>query len=188
MVEFKRKKLELAYDAKIVALYKDYLETPDGKTVCYDYIKHKTRGGAGVLLVDSEENTYLVRQYRNSINAVDMEIPAGGYSYAGEPGSDCAVREAEEETGFVPTEIYHVTNAVSAIGTFDEKTDIYIGTGLKRGNIKLDPDEFIDVVKLSVDEVIGLVFDGTIVDSKTILALFAYKHMRNSGIIKNLKS
>lgn len=186
MVEFKRKKLELAFDAKIVALYKDYLETPDGKTVCYDYIKHKTCGGAGVLLVDSEENTYLVKQYRNSINAVDMEIPAGGYSYMGEPGSACAIREAEEETGFVPTEIFHVTNTVSAIGTFDEKTDIYIGTGLKRGNVKLDPDEFIDVVKLSVDEALRLVFDGTIVDSKTILALFAYKHMRNSGIIKSI--
>lgn len=66
------------------------------------------------------------------------------------------------------------------------KKPIYIGTGLKRGNVKLDPDEFIDVVKLSVDEALRLVFDGIIVDSKTILALFAYKHMRNSGIIKSI--
>ncbi len=186
MIEFKRKKLELVSDAKIVALYKDYLETPDGTTVCYDYIKHKTKGGAGILLVDGDENTYLVKQYRNSIDAVDMEIPAGGYAYRGEAGDECAKREAEEETGFIPTEIFHVANAVSAIGTFDEKTDIYIGTGLRRGNVKLDADEFIDVVKLSVDDALGLVFDGTIVDSKTILALFAYKHMRNSGIIRSL--
>lgn len=77
MVEFKRKSLELLYDAKIVALYKDVLETPDGGEVVYDLIKHKSGGGAGILLVDEEEYTYLVRQYRNSLDAVDLEIPAG---------------------------------------------------------------------------------------------------------------
>ena len=70
MVEFKRKSLELLYDAKIVALYKDVLETPDGGEVVYDLIKHKSGGGAGILLVDEEEYTYLVRQYRNSLDAV----------------------------------------------------------------------------------------------------------------------
>ena len=92
MVEFKRKSLELLYDAKIVALYKDVLETPDGGEVVYDLIKHKSGGGAGILLVDEEEYTYLVRQYRNSLDAVDLEIPAGGYSFHGESGETCALR------------------------------------------------------------------------------------------------
>ena len=107
MVEFKRKSLELLYDAKIVALYKDVLETPDGGEVVYDLIKHKSGGGAGILLVDEEEYTYLVRQYRNSLDAVDLEIPAGGYSFHGESGETCALREAEEETGWIPQDIYH---------------------------------------------------------------------------------
>ena len=89
----------MLYDAKIVALYKDVLETPDGGEVVYDLIKHKSGGGAGILLVDEEEYTYLVRQYRNSLDAVDLEIPAGGYSFHGESGETCALREAEEETG-----------------------------------------------------------------------------------------
>lgn len=186
MVEFKREKMELVCEAKVIELYKDYLTTPGGDTVCYDYIKHKRGGGAGVLLVDEEENTYLVKQYRNSIDAVDMEIPAGGYSYIGEKGITCAIREAEEETGFIPQKMYHVANMVSAIGTFDERTDVYIGTELGKGNVKLDPDEYIEVVKLSVDSAIELVYKGEIVDSKTIAALFAYKQMRNSGIINKI--
>lgn len=186
MVEFEREKMELICESKIVELYKDYLKTPDGNTVCYDYIKHKRGGGAGVLLVDSDECTYLVKQYRNSINAVDMEIPAGGYSYIGEPGDTCAVREAEEETGLIPQELYHVANIVSSIGTFDERTDVYIGTHLKKGNVSLDPDEYIDVVRIPVNDAINMIYKGDIIDSKTVAALFAYKEMRNTGIIKEI--
>ena len=72
MVEFKRKSLELLYDAKIVALYKDVLETPDGGEVVYDLIKHKSGGGAGILLVDEEEYTYLVRQWIWRFRQVDI--------------------------------------------------------------------------------------------------------------------
>ena len=183
MVEFKRQKLELMYQSKIVSVYKDYLETPDGGTVVYDYIKHNSGGGAGVLLVDEDEFTYLVRQYRNSIDSVDLEIPAGGYSTKDESGEICALREAEEETGWVPKNLYHVTNTVSSIGTFDERTDIYIGTGLQKGNVKYDEDEYIEIVRLSVNDAIEKIYKGEIVDSKTIIALFAYKHMKNTCII-----
>lgn len=186
MLEFKKKNQELLYDSKIVALYKDYLETPNGNIVEYDFIKHKSGGGAGVLLVDKDEYTYLVKQYRNSIDALDIEIPAGGYSYKGEPGELCAIREAEEETGFIPEEIYHVSNIISSVGTFDEKTDIYIGVKLKKGQIKFDPDEFIELLHLSVDDAINMVYEGKIIDSKTIIALFAYKDMKQRGIIKEI--
>lgn len=184
MVEFKREKMELLCESKIVELYKDYLVTPKGNTVCYDYIKHKRGGGAGILLVDDEENTYLVKQFRNSISGVDLEIPAGGYAFIGEDGKACAIREAEEETGLIPQEVFHVSNIVSSIGTFDERTDVYIGINLKKGEIKLDPDEYIEIVKINVDDAISKIFGGEIIDSKTVAALFAYKHMKETGIIK----
>lgn len=183
MVEFERIKLEKAYESVLVEAYKDYLKMPDGNTVVYDYLHHKTGGGAGALLVDDEENTYLVRLYRNSINRASLEIPAGAYSKSGESGEVCAVREAEEETGLIPTKLYHISNMVSSIGTYDEMTDVFIGTGLKEGVRKLDPAEFIDVVKLTIDEAFEKVKDGTIVDSKTILALYAYRYMRAVGEI-----
>lgn len=186
MIEFTRKKMELCYDSKIVALYKDYLETPDGNTVCYDYIKHKSGGGAGILLIDENEYTYLVRQYRNSIDSVNIEIPAGGYSFVGETGESCAVREAEEETGYIPERVYHVSNIVSAIGTFDEKTDVYIGTHLKKGNVKLDPDEYIDLIHIPVKEALNMIYEGKIIDSKSVVAILAYQDMKQRGIIKDL--
>lgn len=184
MVEFTRRNMELVYDAKIVSLYRDYLETPDGKTVVYDYIKHKSGGGAGILLVDSREYTYLVRQYRNSISAVSVEIPAGGYLSAGESGEVCALREAEEETGWVPRRVYHVADMVSSIGTFDERTDVYIGTDLREGKVKYDADEYIDILHIPVADAVQMIYQGKIVDGKTIVALFAYTDMRHKGIIE----
>ena len=84
MLDFIKNKSELVYDSKIVALYKETLTTPRGNTVVYDYIKHKSGGGAGALVVDENEYTYLVKQYRNTLDKVNVEIPAGGYSYVGE--------------------------------------------------------------------------------------------------------
>ncbi len=183
MLEFNKNKSELVYDSKIVALYKDTLTTPRGNTVVYDYIKHKSGGGAGALVVDDNEYTYLVKQYRNTLDKVNIEIPAGGYSYVGEKGLDCALREVEEEIGFIPQNMYHVANMISSVGTFDEKTDVYIGTNLKKGERKLDPDEFIEIIHIPIDEAISLIYSGEIIDSKTIVALLAYKDMKSNGII-----
>lgn len=185
MIEFTRKALEVAYDGKIVSCYKDYLETPDGTSVVYDLIRHKSGGGAGILLVDDKEYTYLVRLYRNSIDAVSIEIPAGGYSTKDETGEICAVREAEEETGFFPKKIYHVANVVSSIGTFDEKTDVFIGTNLVSGTCDWDPEEYIELMHVSIEDAMKMVYDGTIVDSKTVLALFAYQEYKRNGIISS---
>ncbi|MGN0151321.1 MAG: NUDIX hydrolase [Wujia sp.] len=183
MDKFNRKKQELVYDGKIVAVYKDYLETPDGESVIFDYLKHKHGGGSSVLLVDQDECTYLIRQYRNSIDDISIEIPAGGYNFPGESGETCARREAEEETGLIPNRMYHVSNVVSSIGTYDERTDIFIGTDLKTGTVHYDPNEFIDVLRIPVDEAMDMVYDGRISDSKTVVALFAYYHMKQKGII-----
>lgn len=178
-MEFKRLGQELLYESKIVSLYKDVLQNPAGKVVEYDLIKHKAHGGAGVLLVDDEGFTYLVKQYRNSIDRVNLEIPAGGYSFEGESGEVCALREAKEETGFVPQKLIHVSNPVSAIGTFDERTDIYIGVDLKEGKTNYDEDEFIEVVRLSVDDAMKLIESGEIIDAKTVIALLAYQYYKN---------
>lgn len=183
MLEFNKIKSELVYESKIVSLYKETLMTPSGNTVVFDYIKHKNGGGAGALVVDDEEYTYLVKQYRNSLDKVNIEIPAGGYSYAGESGVDCALREVEEEIGFIPQNMYHVSNIISSVGTYDEKTDIYIGTKLKKGERKLDPDEYIEIMHISIDEAISMIYSGEIIDSKTIIALLAYKDMKSNGII-----
>ena len=117
-----------------------------------------------------------MRQYRNSLDAVDLEIPAGGYSFHGESGETCALREAEEETGWIPQDIYHVSNMISSVGTFDEKTDVYIGRNLKKGKRHLDPTEFIEIVRVPMEEAREMIY-----------SVWMLKNMVRKLLIRRLK-
>lgn len=175
-LEFKRIKRELKYEAHRVKVYEDEYERPDKVHVHYDYVEN--RNGAGVLLVDDEGMLILVKQYRITLDRCDIEIAAGCYeddeSENLEKAKVAALREAEEETGFIPTKLELVNNIIAAVGLFSERTAIFIGTDLKEGKIKRDPDEFIDLVKLSLDEALNMIKTGEICDSKTIIAILFY--------------
>ncbi len=184
----------LRYKGHRVKVYEDVMETPDGEKVYYDFVEN--RNGSGVLLVDAEGKLLFVKQYRNCIDDMDIEIPAGcaetgdfEYNYAGtdkkspkdftredfesseNPFYLCALREAEEETGLIPEKLEFISYIIAAVGLFSERTAVYIGRDLKKGKLNRDPDEFIDIIRLSLDEALEYVRDGRIVDSKTILAI-----------------
>ena len=212
---------KLKYKAHRVKVYEDKLTTPDGETVYYDYVEN--RNGSGVLLIDNEGKLLFVKQYRNSLNDVDIEIPAGcaevydfsdkdaernmlsddklnkntdirsrnaseytreDFENTENPYYICALREAEEETGFIPNTLYFINYIVAAVGLFSERTAVYIGTDLIRGKENPDSDEFIDLVRLSLDEALAKIYDGTLKDSKTILAILAYKDLKERNIIE----
>ena len=161
--KFIREKKELAYHAHIFDVYNDYLRLPDGKHIVYDLVDH----------VDEDGNLILVSQYRNAVDDITLEVPAGCMDEGEDPGQ-CAVRELEEETGYIAQELQFVTKTYLAIGTSNEQTYIYIATDLKKGIRQLDPEEFIRIRRLSLAEAMTMIQTGEIVDSKTIIAILAY--------------
>lgn len=169
---FKREKLELAYRAHVFNVYNDHLILPDGRKAVYDLIKHSP--GACILPVCDDGRILLVRQYRNSIDEITYEVPAG-FIDAGETPEDAAIRELKEETGYIAENVEYVTKTVLAIGTSDEQTYIYIGRKLSVGETELDENEFIDCESLSLEDIDTKIKNGEIVDSKTLIAIYAYK-------------
>jgi ADP-ribose pyrophosphatase len=172
---------KLVFKGHRVEVYEDEIKADDGRVFHYDYVHN--RNGAGILLVDDsedEEKLIFVKQYRNTVGKDDIEIPAGCQNFPEEDFLVCALREAEEETGYIPAKVYYLTKIIAAVGIFDEMTAIYIGTGLEEGCIKRDEDEFIDIVKMTLDEAVEAVYEGRIIDSKTIIAILAYKDLKNS--------
>ena len=190
MNSYKLLNRELKYKAHRVKVFEDTLERPDGEKVYYDFVEN--RNGSGVLLVDNEGKLLFVKQYRNSINDFDIEIPAGcaetddfenGFKFENSrqsfesfdnPFFKCALREAEEETGLIPKKLTFVNYIIAAAGLFSERTAVYIGTDLAEGEIKRDPDEFLDIIRLTPDEAMEYINNGKINDSKTIIAIMAY--------------
>lgn len=171
MEKYVRKKLKLAYHAHVFDVYNDHLELPDGREVVYDYIDH--RAGACVLPVTADGKLILVKQYRNSIDDITYEVPAGLID-AGESPAAAAARELEEETGYVSGRLEYITRTVLAIGTSNEQTYIYIGHDLKSGHMSQDADENIESEIIDITDAESMIRDGRIVDSKTIIAVYAY--------------
>ncbi len=174
MVEkFERLGRELAYEGVRINMYKDYLKTPEGKEIVWDHIEHP--GAAAVVPVNDEGKILLVNQYRNSVDRVTLELPAGKRDSLDEDFIACAARELEEETGYKSDDLEFLVSINTEIAFCNERIDVFVAKHLVPAKQDLDEDEFIDVKAYSVDDLVNMIFDGTIKDSKTMAAILAYK-------------
>lgn len=143
---------------------------PDGQVGERDIVLHN--GGAGVCVV-REGAMCLVRQYRVALGRMTLEIPAGKLD-GGEDPAACAARELLEETGLVAERLVPIAVSSSAPGFTNEKTRVFYAEGVSQHPAHPDPDEFVDVVWVALDEVLAAVRAGLIEDAKTVIsALFA---------------
>ena len=143
MEECKRIRRELMHRGVIVDFYKDTMRMPNGHEVDWDLISHK--GAAAVVAVKEDGRLFMVRQYRNPLERMTLELPAGALNFREEPPEVCARRELEEETGYMAGKMEHLVE-----------------------------DEFLDVFTYPVEELIQMIYDGKIQDSKTICGLMTY--------------
>lgn len=172
MREFKRIDRNLVYKGAIIDFCKDDVITPNGNQVKWDYLEHK--GAAAVIPVMDDGKILMVRQWRNAIDKFALEIPAGGKDSVDEPSKVCAARELEEETGYKSDKIEFLQTVVPAIAYSGEKIDVYVAFDLQEGQQNFDPDEDIELEMYTIDELMQMIVNNEINDSKTISALMTY--------------
>ena len=177
MEKLERLNRELMYKGAIIDLYKDTIKTPDWKIEYYDFIKHQ--GAAAVIPVRDDGKILMVKQYRNALDRFTIEIPAGGLQNANEPTKDAAARELEEETGYHSDDLELLITVRTTIAFCNEKIDIYVAKNLVKTEQHLDEGEYVDVLEFTIDELVNMVMDGTIEDSKTISAILAFDKKYN---------
>ncbi len=179
MEEFKRIKRELVVKGAIIDYYQDTMQIPNGNVAKWDLIDHK--GAAAVVAVREDGKLLMVCQYRNALERDTIELPAGGLEGRDEPTSVAAIRELEEETGYVCQQVELLTSIYTTVAFCNEKIDIYLARELRPGQQHLDEDEFINVEAYSVEELKQMIFDGKIQDAKTICGVLTYaaKYVEN---------
>lgn len=160
---------ERVYEGKLVKVNRLDVTLPDGKSAVREAIRHP--GASAIVPVDENGYVTLVRQYRAPIASVLLEIPAGKLDYKGEDRLEAAKRELREETGLTAENWVHLTDIVTAPGFCDELISIYLATGLSAGEDEPDEDEFLNIVKMPLAELIGMAKRGEITDSKTLVGL-----------------
>lgn len=175
MIEkIKRMRRDLIHKGNVINFYEDTMQMPNGKTAKWDFIEHK--GAAAVVAVHDDGKLIMVRQYRNALERITLELPAGCVDYQGEPTVDAARRELAEETGFKAESFELLISIYTTVAFCNEKIDIYIARGLKTGNQDLDEDEYINVETYDIDALCQMIYECKIQDSKTVAAIMAYKN------------
>ncbi len=127
--------------------------------------------------ITKEGKIVVVKQYRTPLNKVLIEIPAGKID-KGESPEDCAKREMEEETGYRIIKLVEIYQAYVSCGYSDEKMTYYAAiveklTKNERTHFP-DEDEELDIIELSPEDALKMIFSGEIEDAKTVSMIMAY--------------
>lgn len=137
----------------------------------------------GILVLDEEHNTYLVGQYRFTLNTYCWEIPEGGSPLTLDPLEN-GKRELREETGLVAAnwEVLlqmHLSNSVT-----DEYAIVYLATGLTQQEAEPEETEQLVVKKMPFEEAYQMVEKGVITDAISVAAIIKVKLLLAEGKLK----
>lgn len=144
---------------------------------------HFKNTAIGILVLDEEHNTYLVGQYRFTLNTYSWEIPEGGSLLTLNPLGN-GKRELREETGLVAAnwEVLlqiHLSNSVT-----DEYAIVYLATGLTQQEAEPEETEQLVVKKMPFEEAYQMVEKGIITDAISVAAIIKVKLLLAEGKLK----
>ncbi len=179
--ELVEKKLhgEAIFDGTLLHVRRDTVELPNGNQATREFIEHP--GASSVIPVFPNGDIILVKQYRYPIGRVTLEVPAGKLDAPDEDPLYCAQRELSEETGYEAAHMEKLTTIATTVGFSNEYIHMYKAEGLTPGPQHPDEDEFINVVRLPLDETVAMVLDGRIYDAKSVSSILMLERQRNGN-------
>ncbi len=141
--------------------------TPYVRTVlrCPDWVN--------VIAVTADEHVVLVRQFRFGTWSNTLEIP-GGLVDRGEPDvQTAALRELEEETGFVPERVTSLGWSHPNPAIQDNRLHTFLALDCRlKHEARPDPSEDLEVVLVPRAQLPRLVREGQITHALVLAALF----------------
>ncbi|MDR1131115.1 MAG: NUDIX hydrolase [Oscillospiraceae bacterium] len=162
------------YKGLIINATLDRVALQTGEHTLREVVEHP--GGVAVIPVDGEGYVYCVRQFRYPMNAHLLEVPAGKLE-TGEAPIRCAERELSEETGITAGEYTDLGRFYPSPGFCRETIYLYLARDLHFGQAHPDRHELLDVQRIHLDELIGLVMANALADAKTVIAVLKAKRL-----------
>lgn len=150
----------------------------DGTKIVRDIVDP---GEAAVILPITDNNEIVfITQYRESVNKISLELPAGIVE-PGERPIDTAKRELEEETGLISNNIESLISIYPSTGYTSEKVHIFLARDFENGNQKFDStEEILSVKKIKLEECINKIKNGELENASQIIGILLYytKYMK----------
>ena len=160
------------YKGRVIDLRDDEIQYENGITGYREVATHP--GGAAIVAV-KDGKIILVTQYRYPLNKIIYELPAGKLDHSEDPVV-CAKRELEEETGYISENFIKLGEIVSTPGFCNERLYLFLASGLKQGKKNHGEGEYgMETHYFSLGEIEEKIFNGEIIDAKTICAVYLAK-------------
>jgi len=162
------------FEGRIIRVEVLDVALPDGRTTTREIVHH---GPAVAAIVRRSDGRFVfIRQFRKAMERICFEMMAGNCD-PGEESKTSAIRELKEETGYKPDSIRFLAPIYPSFGYCDERIDIfYAEVGNEPGKTDFDPDEEIETVLLTEEEMDDLIRKGEVKDAKTLAAWMLYKN------------
>ena len=148
---------------------------PDRKR---EIVRHQ--GAVAVVALLEGDRVVLVRQYREAIRDVLLEVPAGVLDVPGEEPETAAIREIEEETSLRVRAIRPLHPIHTSPGFVDEAIHLFVA------DVEGDPrpaeeEGIVEVVAVPIAEAVRMVHRGEIADAKSAVAIVLAERVLAEG-------
>jgi 8-oxo-dGTP pyrophosphatase MutT (NUDIX family) len=157
---------ETVFDGEIVRLrISDYVR-PSGLRVRREVLDHN---GAVVIVPIEDDHVLMVRQPREAVGELMLELPAGKLDVAGEEPHDAAVRELAEEVGREAAQWTYLGGFYTAPAMLTEFIHLFVASELIPSDVAPIPEEEIEVVRVPLSHLPTLI--TRVRDAKTMIGL-----------------
>jgi 8-oxo-dGTP pyrophosphatase MutT (NUDIX family) len=152
-----------------ISVREDQVINPKGGNGIYGVVSFKNKA-IGIIPLDEENNTYLIGQYRYSLNEYSWEIPMGG-GPVDQDILESAKRELKEETGFTAEKWTKVCRLHTSNSVTDEEGFVFLAQELTAGETEFEETEDLQIKKLPFPEAVEMVMRDEITDAISVAGI-----------------
>lgn len=158
------------YSNPWIKLTEHDVTNPGGGKSIYGKVHYKNLA-IGIIPLDDQMNTWLVGQYRYTLDEYSWEIPMGG-GPIGISKLESAKRELKEETGLTATKWTEICKIHTSNSVTDEVGYALLAEELTEGETAFEETEDLQIKKLPFSEVLTMCDNGEITDSLSVAAIY----------------
>jgi 8-oxo-dGTP pyrophosphatase MutT (NUDIX family) len=151
------------YENPWIQVRQDEITNPKGGVGIYGVVSMKNKA-IGIVPLDAEGNTWLVGQYRYTLNEYCWEIPMGGGLMEHTP-LESAQRELREETGLTAARWTRIARLHTSNSVTDEEGFVFLAEDLTQGEWEPEESEDLRVWKLPLAQAVAMVMNDEITDA-----------------------
>lgn len=160
---------KIIYENPWIKVIEDKVLRPNKTNGIYGKVLFKNKA-IGIIPVDENLNTWLVGQYRYTLNEYSWEIPTGGVPFE-ENTIDGAKRELKEETGLITRKLTKLLKVHTSNSVTDEYGYVFLAEALSQGEMNWDETEELQIKKLPLKKALEMVIESQITDSLSICGI-----------------